>query len=53
MKRRTVYSLPICQPLYPNAADANYFAEKALEILSAVVSGTGTVTIMLLLVAMA
>lgn len=53
MKRRTVSSFPVRQPMYPNAADANYFAEKALEILTAVVSGTGAVTIMLLLVAMA
>ena len=42
-----------CQPMYPGAADANYFAEKALEILAAVLSGAGALTIMLFLVTMA
>lgn len=37
------------QPLYPNAADASYFTQKALEILAAVLSGTGAATLMLLL----
>ena len=41
------------QPMYPGAADANYFAEKALEILSAVLSGAGALSIMLFLVTMA
>ena len=41
------------QPMYPGAADANYFAEKALEILAAVLSGAGALSIMLFLVTMA
>ena len=40
------------QPMYPGAADPRYFKEKALEILTAVLSGTGAVTVMLFLVAM-
>lgn len=48
MKQKTYRSSPR-QPLYPNAADYTYFAEKALEILTAVLSGTGAVTVMLLL----
>lgn len=38
------------RPTYPNAADNRYFAEKALDILTAVVSGMGLVTAMLFLV---
>lgn len=53
MKHKNVRSTAIRQPAYPNAADASYFAEKALEILTAILSGTGVVTIMLLLVTMA
>ena len=41
------------QPMYPGAADANYFAEKALEILAALLSGAGALTLMLFLVTMA
>lgn len=41
------------QPLYPGAADANYFAEKALEILTAILAGTGSLAIMMLLITMA
>ena len=41
-----------CQPLYPGAADTKYFTNKALEILTAVLSGTGVLSIMLLLVTM-
>lgn len=37
-------------PLYPNAADHNYFAEKALNILTAIVSGMGFASAMLFLV---
>lgn len=40
----------IRQPMYPGAADSRYFREKALEILTAVLSGTGALTIMLILV---
>ena len=37
-------------PRYPGAANDQYFAEKALNILTAVVSGMGLVTAMLFLV---
>ena len=37
------------QPAYPNAADTNYFARKASEILTAIISGMGIVTVMTLL----
>lgn len=38
------------RPVYPNAADDRYFAGKALNILTAVVSGMGLVSAMLFLV---
>lgn len=41
------------QPAYPNAADNRYFAGKALNIMTAVVSGMGFVSAMLFLVTMA
>ena len=41
------------QPMYPNAADERYFAGKALEILTAILSGTAAITAMLMLAAMA
>lgn len=41
------------QPIYPNAADTNYFTAKALEILTALVSGLGCVAGMVFLVIMA
>ncbi|MGN0977285.1 MAG: hypothetical protein ACI4PH_04445 [Faecousia sp.] len=41
------------QPVYPNAADNNYFAEKALNVITAIVSGLGFVSAMLFLVTMA
>ena len=37
-------------PRYPGAANDQYFAEKALNILTALVSGMGLVTAMLFLV---
>ena len=40
-------------PLYPGAADASYFAAKALEILTAILAGTGSLAIMMLLIMMA
>lgn len=45
----TVYK----QPAYPNAADPRYFTGKALNILTAVVSGMGFVSAMLFLVTIA
>lgn len=41
------------QPIYPNAADARYFTGKALEIFTAILTGTGVMTAMLVLAAMA
>lgn len=40
------------QPVYPNAADRNYFADKALNVVTAIVSGMGFITAMLFLVTM-
>ncbi len=40
------------QPRYPNAADNCYFARKALDILTALVSGLGFVSAMLFLFTM-
>ena len=37
-------------PSYPNAADTRYFAEKLLDIVTAVVSGMGFITAMICLV---
>ena len=41
------------QPVYPNAADRNYFTEKSMEILTAVASGLGCIAGMIFLVIMA
>ena len=41
------------QPVYPNAADTNYFSAKALEILTAIASGLGCVAGMVFLVILA
>lgn len=41
------------EPIYPNAADNRYFADKALNILTAIVSGMGFATAMAFLVTMA
>lgn len=40
------------QPAYPNAADNSYFARKAVDIITAVVSGLGFVSAMLFLLTM-
>lgn len=50
MKHYTSYSR---QPMYPGAADTSYFTRKAVEILCAVLSGTGAFTVMLFLMTMA
>ena len=39
-------------PAYPNAADHNYFAARALNVVTALVSGMGFVSAMLFLVTM-
>ena len=41
------------QPAYPNAADSEYYAGKALNVMTAIVSGLGFVSAMLFLVTMA
>jgi len=41
------------QPAYPNAADDRYFAAKALNVMTAIVSGMGFISAMLFLVTMA
>ncbi len=41
------------QPKYPNAADDAYFAAKALNMMTALVSGIGFASAMLFLVTMA
>lgn len=38
------------QPIYPGAADDSYFSAKALDILTALISGMGLVSAMLFLV---
>lgn len=40
------------QPVYPNAADDSYFARKAVDIITAIVSGLGFVSAMLFLLTM-
>ena len=53
MKHTTNSSaLTVCKPrtpMYPGAADDRYFADKALDILTAIVSGMGMITAMLFL----
>lgn len=39
-------------PRYPNAADHNYFAQKALNVMTAIVSGFGLFSAMIFLVTM-
>ena len=41
------------QPVFPNAAEPRYFAQKALNILTAIVSGMGFASAMLFLATMA
>lgn len=48
-RRNIIVYKPRC-PAYPNAADDRYFAGKALDILTAIVSGMGLVSAMLFLV---
>lgn len=40
------------QPIYPNAADHNYFARKALDVMTAIASGFGLFSAMIFLVTM-
>ena len=41
------------QPIYPNAADHHYFAQKALDVATGLVSCAGFVSAMVFLVTMA
>ena len=41
------------QPAYPNAADNRYFAGKALNVMTAIVSGMGCISAMAFLVTLA
>lgn len=40
------------QPIYPNAADHNYFSRKALDVITAIASGFGLFSAMIFLVTM-
>ncbi len=40
------------QPIYPNAADHNYFARKAVDVMTAIASGFGLFSAMIFLVTM-
>ena len=40
------------EPIYPNAADHNYFARKALDVMTALASGFGLFSAMIFLVTM-
>lgn len=57
MKQRKHYHhlkvVKYTQPIYPNAADPIYFKQKALDVMTAIVSGVGFVSAMLFLVTMA
>ena len=39
-------------PRYPNAADHNYFAQKAVDVITAIASGFGLFSAMIFLVTM-
>ncbi len=57
MKHRNKYPhlhvVPRNQPIYPNAADNQYFARKVLDAVTGLVSCMGFVAAMLFLVTMA
>ena len=56
MKNKKTYShLRVVEtrpPRYPNAADHNYFARKALDVMTAIASGFGLFSAMIFLVTM-
>ncbi|MGM9659432.1 MAG: hypothetical protein ACI3WQ_02420 [Faecousia sp.] len=52
MKHKHLHVRRPCQPIYPNAADNRYFAQKALDIITAIVSVAGFVSAMAFLVTM-
>ena len=47
MKKKNNNNLYIYQPMYPNAASPRYYAQKALNIITAIASGTGFLTVLL------
>ena len=55
MKQRTL-SRPAArryrEPAYPNAADRRYFVEKAVNIITAILSGIGFISAMVFLATM-
>lgn len=40
------------QPMYPNAADSQYYRQKAVDIVTAIISAMGFVSAMVFLVTM-
>ena len=55
MKKKKYSHLKVVkqQPAYPNAADSLYYRQKALDIVTAIVSGMGLVSAMVFLVTLA
>lgn len=53
MKHKHSRQTAIRQPMYPNAADTQYFEEKALEILAAIFTSIGIISLMVFLITMA
>ena len=49
-QNRNIIIVKQSQPIYPNAADRNYRATRALNVVTALVSGMGFVSAMVFLV---
>lgn len=56
MKNKKAYShlrvVNSREPIYPNAADHNYFARRTLDVVTAIVSGFGLFSAMIFMVTM-
>lgn len=52
-RKQSIYLVERKAPRYPNAADREYYARKAIDIATAIVSGLGLVSVMLFLVVLA
>ena len=50
---RNIYLVEAKAPRYPNAADRNYYVRKAVDVVTAIISGIGLVSVMLFLVVLA
>ena len=50
---QNIYLMERKAPRYPNAADREYYVRKVIDIVTAVVSGLGLVSVMLFLVILA